>query len=49
MMKEEKKETRGRKALPDKEKKVIIPVFAKKKNHTKILKHIKPIIKELDV
>ncbi len=48
MTEEKEKDPRGRKPLPDKEKKVLMPVYAKAKNHKKILKKINPIIKKLD-
>ncbi len=49
MSEEKEKDPRGRKPLPEKELRAVLPVYAKVKNHKKILKKIKPIIKKMDV
>jgi hypothetical protein len=47
-MAETTESNRGRKKKAEKDKIKALPVYAKKKNHSKILKQITPIIKELD-
>jgi len=49
MEEKKSKDPRGRKPLPDREKKVQFQVTVKKKNKAKVKKAIAPLVKKLDV